>query len=122
MPHRHTDPRGDLEQIKPTTGPPIRRARRKPSISLYTPKGVACCEFGECAPELFCAYHGEITKIGAEKKVAVYSVLPYVPECDSGQAPVGVGGNKDADGTLDSEIHEIVESATDPDPPSGYTD
>ncbi len=93
---------------------------------LYTPKGVSVCELGEhgdeCAPELFCAYHGEITKIGPQQKVAVYSALPYVPECDSGQAPVGVGGNKDADGTLDSEIHEIVESATDPDPPSGYTD
>ncbi len=89
---------------------------------LYTPKGVSVCEFGECAPELFCAYHGEITKIGPQQKVAVYSALPYVSGCDSGQAPAGVGGNKDADGTLDSEIHEIVESATDPNPPSGYTD
>jgi PKD repeat protein len=92
---------------------------------LYTPPGVATCEFNgiiECSPELFCAYHSEITGIGSEHKVAVYSDLPYVPECDSGQAPAGVGGNKDADGTLDSEIHEIVESATDPAPPTGYTD
>jgi PKD repeat protein len=89
---------------------------------LYTPDGVATCEFGECSTEVFCAYHSEITGIGSEHKVAVYSDLPYVSECDSGQAPSGVGGNKDADGTLDSEIHEIVESVTDPAPPSGYTD
>jgi PKD repeat protein len=90
---------------------------------LYTPKGVVnCTGVRECTPEAFCAYHSEITEIGLEKKVAVYSNLPYVPECDSGQAPAGVDANKDTDGTLDSEIHEIVESATDPEPETGYTD
>jgi PKD repeat protein len=93
---------------------------------LYTPKGVSTCELierkDECAPEQFCAYHSEINELDAEKRVAVYSDLPYAADCDSEQAPPGVGGNKDADGTLDSEIHEIVESATDPEPPRGYTD
>ena len=111
-----------LEQIEANHWPTDPAGAPTAQYLLYTPKGVADCEFGECAPEAFCAYHSEITKIGAENRVAVYSDLPYVPGCDSGQAPSGVGGNKDADGTLDSEIHEIVESATDPEPPRGYTD
>jgi PKD repeat protein len=111
-----------VEQIEANHWPTDPAGAPEAQYLLYTPKGVATCEFGECAPEAFCAYHSEITEIGPEKKVAVYSDLPYVSECDSGQAPSGVGGNKDADGTLDSEIHEIVESATDPDPPRGYTD
>ncbi len=111
-----------LEQIEANHWPTDTPGAPEAQYLLYTPKGVASCEFGECAPEEFCAYHSEITKIGTEKRVAVYSDLPYVAECDSGQAPSGVAGNKDADGTLDSEIHEIIESATDPAPPLGYTD
>jgi hypothetical protein len=81
---------------------------------VYLPKGVATCAGREeCSPEEYCAYHSEISGLTGGR-VAVYSNLPYVPECDSGQAPAGVAGNADADGTLDSEIHEIVESATDP--------
>ncbi len=110
------------EQIEANHWPTDPASAPEAQYLLYTPKGVTTCEFGECAPEEFCAYHSEITELGPEKKVAVYSDLPYVPECDSGQAPTGVGGNKDADGTLDSEIHEIVESATDPEPETGYTD
>jgi len=111
-----------VEQIEAKHWPTDSASAPEAQYLLYTPKGVSTCEFHECAPEEFCAYHSEITKLGPEKKVAVYSDLPYVPECDSGQAPPGVDGNKDTDGTLDSEIHEIVESATDPEPETGYTD
>ncbi|HXB64343.1 MAG TPA: PKD domain-containing protein [Solirubrobacteraceae bacterium] len=115
-----------LKQIEVNHWPTDPASAPEAQYLLYTPKGVATCELvgkaAECAPEDFCAYHSEIAEIGPEKKVAVYSDLPYVSECDSGQAPSGVDGNKDTDGTLDSEIHEIVESATDPDPDTGYTD
>jgi PKD repeat protein len=115
-----------VEQIAANDWPTDPAGAPEAQYLLYTPKGVSTCEqvgqTTECAPEEFCAYHSEITEIGTEKKVAVYSDLPYAPDCDSEQAPSGVGGNKDADGTLDSEIHEIVESATDPEPSRGYTD
>ena len=110
------------EQIKANGWPTDLASAPEAQYLVYTPNGTATCEFSECSPEAFCAYHGEITGIGPENKVAVYSDLPYVPECDSEQAPSGVDGNKDTDGTLDSEIHEIVESATDPAPDTGYTD
>jgi hypothetical protein len=88
---------------------------------LYTPAGVSVCNrrgsctisFGGGSLHGFCSYHQQLA--GAEW-VATYSVLPDVPLCDPGQAPTG------ADGTLDLEIHEIVESATDPEPGSGYVD
>ncbi|HEV3321041.1 MAG TPA: PKD domain-containing protein [Solirubrobacteraceae bacterium] len=115
-----------LEQIEANHWPTDPASAPEAQYLLYTPKGVSTCELvnhtAECAPGVFCAYHSEITDIGPEKKVAVYSDLPYVHECDSEQAPSGVDGNKDTDGTLDSEIHEIVESATDPAPDTGYTD
>jgi PKD repeat protein len=109
-----------LDQLKaehwPTNSPKTPEAQ----YLLYTPAGVSVCiEAGSCTfsgefEEGFCAYHSQVTEIGSSKEVATYSVLPDEPACDSGQAPAGVGGNKDADGVLDSEIHEIVESATDP--------
>ena len=115
-----------LKQIEVNHWPTDPASAPEAQYLLYTPNGVATCELvgktAECAPEVFCAYHSEITEIGPEKKVAVYSDLPYASDCDSGQAPSGVDGNKDTDGTLDSEIHEIVESATDPAPDTGYTD
>ena len=95
---------------------------------VYTPPGVSDCfkEKGfpsECSNVAFCAYHAQVERtVGSENRVATYSALPDAPSCDSGQAPTGVNGEKDADGTLDSEIHELVESATDPAPESGYTD
>jgi hypothetical protein len=90
---------------------------------VYTPPGVTDCSEGECSNEAFCAYHAQVLEtVSSEKRVATYSDLPDAPACDSGQAPTGVNGEKDADGTLDSEIHELVESATDPKPETGYTD
>jgi hypothetical protein len=89
---------------------------------LYTPPGVTVCKGqGRCSVfsgHGFCSYHGQVTWVGisrATDQVATYSVLPDVPICDPGGAPSGV------DGTLNEEIHEIVESATDPEG-SGYVD
>ncbi len=90
---------------------------------VYTPEGVVTCiSAGECSNsnEGYCAYHGEITKIGASNHVAVYSDLPYEPACNSGQAPAGTDGDATTDGTLDSQIHELVESATDPNDETGW--
>ncbi|HSZ69499.1 MAG TPA: PKD domain-containing protein [Solirubrobacteraceae bacterium] len=88
---------------------------------VYTPKGVATCVAkGECSTTEYCAYHYQVTGLSPGNRVATYSDLPYVPLCDSGQAPTGVDGDKDTDGTLDSEIHEIVESATDPNDETGW--
>lgn len=75
------------------------------------------CTFGEYG---YCGYHSEIDL--ASGNVAVYAEIPYVPLCDSGQAPTGVDGNADTDGSLDTGIHEVAEAATDPDGESGYLD
>ncbi len=89
---------------------------------LYTPPGVTVCIGpGDCSvfsEHGFCSYHGQVTWIGithALDRVATYSVLPYLPICDPGGAPAEV------DSTLNEEIHEIVESATDPEG-TGYLD
>lgn len=114
-----------LKEIKAKGWPTDAASEPKAEYLLYTPEGVASCiepkvctftEFG------FCAYHDQIKSIAPSNHVATYSDLPYMAECDSQQAPSGVGGNQDADGTLDSEIHEIVESATDPNVETGYFD
>ena len=92
---------------------------------IYTPNGVNSCDGpGSCtfSANGFCAYHSQITGITPGNQVATYSNMPYESGCDSGQAPAGVGGNADADGTLDSEIHELLESVTDPSNGTGYTD
>jgi hypothetical protein len=83
---------------------------------LFTPDGVDSCQDPtgtSCtfSASGFCAYHSSIP-IG--NNAVVYSNMPYLSGCDSGQAPSGVAGNADADGTIDSAIHEIVESSTDP--------
>jgi hypothetical protein len=60
----------------------------------------------------FCAYHG-VFYVG--QNAVVYSDLPYyISDCSPNQAPAGVFGNAQADATLDSTIHEVLESATDP--------
>ncbi len=68
------------------------------------------CTFSQY-PNGFCAYH---YSFNMGRKAVVFSLIPYLPGCDSGQAPAGVFGNADADGALDSGIHEVMESATDP--------
>ncbi len=114
-----------LKDIEAQGWPTDTSGKPEAEYLMYTPEGVAnCIEPNECTFSEFgfCAYHAEITAIAPSNHVAPYSDLPYMGECDSGQAPTGVSGNKDTDGTLDSEIHEIVESATDPDDESGYFD
>jgi PKD repeat protein len=90
---------------------------------VLTPAGVDGCIDSlraDCTFEGgYCGYHAETT---SGSNVAVYTDTPYVPGCDSGQAPAGVGGNADTDGSLDTLIHEVAEAATDPDDASGYVD
>lgn len=92
---------------------------------LYTPSGVSVClssslcttpSFADSLPHGMCAYHGEITRGFRVEDIATYDVLPDVPICDPGEAPSGV------DGTIDSEMHEVVEAATDPMVGGGYMD
>jgi PKD repeat protein len=92
---------------------------------LYTPAGVSVCNRpGSCTITFaslhgFCAYHGQVTWGDISwppALAATYSVLPDVPICHFGQP-----GSGDVGGTLDAELHEIVESATDPGG-EGYVD
>jgi PKD repeat protein len=84
---------------------------------LFTPRGVDSCQDQTQTSCTFsskiqyCAYHSSFM---VQRRAVVYSNLPYEPGCDSDQAPTGVDGNADTDGTLDSAIHEVLESATDP--------
>lgn len=92
---------------------------------VLLPSGTDACidnVFSDCADESngYCAYHAESNL--ADGNVAVYSEIPYVPLCDSGQHPSGVDSNADTDGSLDSAIHEVAEAATDPDGQTGYLD
>ncbi|HET9163285.1 MAG TPA: PKD domain-containing protein [Solirubrobacterales bacterium] len=95
---------------------------------LYTPQGEAVClSSGSCtAAGLgggFCAYHGGIAATGPRfEEIATYDVLPTVPICNTGQTPWEAGGNVNVSSTLDSELHELIESATDPLVGSGYRD
>jgi PKD repeat protein len=90
---------------------------------LYTPAGVTVCLGPErCTLHLtglfeakgFCAYHSWLYP-GSPGDVAIYSVLPDVNLCDRGGPPAGLNG------TLNEEIHETIESATDPEY-GGYRD
>ncbi len=85
--------------------------------AIYTPPGVrVCIAKGDCSEfGGFCAYHGLLNWSGGAT-MSAYSVLPDVPFCNPGGAPAAV------DGTLNEEIHEVIESATDPEPGSGYRD
>jgi hypothetical protein len=111
-----------LAMIEKEGWPTDAEEKPKAQYLFYTPASVEnCIQANECASSEttgFCAYHSQITEIGPEKRVATYSDLPeekfsFEPFCNSGQAPAGAP-DKEADGTLDSEIHEIAESTTDP--------
>ena len=116
--------RHEVRNVIETKGWPVDQVKvPQAQYLLYTPAGVSVCDrpgsctFGGGLLHGFCAYHGQIPWPGPTASyAAVYSVLPHVPICDPGQVPSGV------DGTLDSEIHEVVESATDPEPGTGYLD
>jgi hypothetical protein len=116
--------RHEIRKLIETKGWPVDQVKvPQAQYLLYTPAGVSVCNrpgsctLGSGLAHGFCSYHGQMPWPGpAVSYAAVYSVLPYVPICDPGQAPSGV------DGTLDSEIHELVESATDPEPGTGYLD
>ena len=95
----------------------------KDQYLIFTPNGVDSCQDRTetsctfASKNAYCAYHGSFM-MGSN--AVVYSNLPYESGCDSGQAPSGVQGNADTDGTLDSGIHEVLESATDPNSTRSY--
>jgi hypothetical protein len=99
----------------------LRWPRDKPSdprnqYLIFTPYGVDSCQDQldtSCtfSQNGYCAYHSSFV---VRRTAVVYSVLPNLPDCGSGQAPIGVLGNGNANTTLDSGIHEVLESATDP--------
>lgn len=84
---------------------------------MFTPNGVDSCSDPtqtSCAfspNNGYCGYH---SSFGIGNNAVVYSNIPYQSGCDSGLAPSGVARNADTDGALDTAIHEIAESATDP--------
>jgi hypothetical protein len=112
---------GEVEARGWPTDPP--QAPREQYL-LYTPPGVTVCiSPGDCTltlrglePRGFCAYHSRLYT--NSDNVVIFSVLPDVPLCSYGQPGSGDG----IAGTLNEEIHEMIESATDPNPGSGYTD
>jgi hypothetical protein len=95
----------------------------KDQYLLFTPRYVDSCQDQTQTSCTFnskveyCAYHSSFL---VRSRAVVYSNLPYEPGCDSDQAPSGVQGNADTDGVLDSAIHEVLESATDPNSTRSY--
>ncbi len=80
--------------------------------------GVGDCNFGSNS---FCGYHGQISAVNGTSNIAIYSNDPYGPGCDSGNDPSGAS-TVDADGALDTLVHELNESSTDPEGGTGWTD
>lgn len=101
---------------------------------VLTPPNVDSCDGGSTGASCtfsttggYCGYHSDITGLGAGNNVAVYTNQPYEPGCDPSYgngsfAPTGLAGGANADGTIDTLLHELAESATDPEPSSGWTD
>ena len=91
---------------------------------MFLPPNVdSCMAVGVCtfSASGFCGYHGEITGANGASNIAIFSNDPYEPGCDSGNVPAGAA-NADADGALDTLIHELNESSTDPIGGNGWTD
>ena len=85
------------------------------SYVVQTPWGHNESGFGTS----WCAYHGAFTY---DKTVIAYTYMPYMPEAGTSCGANFV--NKGAAGTLDGvtivEGHELEETQTDPNPPSGW--
>lgn len=85
---------------------------------VLTPEGVGSCfQEGECAYQVYCAYHGDFGGEGTiNSKQTLYANLPFVGEvegCDSGVHPNSVEDNG-ADAVIDDASHEINETISDP--------
>ena len=91
---------------------------------IITPPGVqGCLEEGACSAgssePLFCSYHNNIPVPGGE---IIYADVPYMtgnPLCDEGNHPNGTTSDGALQGGL---VHEQLESLTDPEPSTGWTD
>ena len=92
---------------------------------VFFPPGVdSCMGVGDCtfsATNGFCGYHGEISNVNSSGNIAIYSNDPFESGCDSGNDPSGAS-SADADGALDTLVHELNESTTDPENGTGWTD
>jgi hypothetical protein len=85
---------------------------------VLTPEGVGSCfHEGECAYQLYCAYHGDFGGEGTiNSKQTLYANLPFVGKvegCDSGVHPNSLSDNG-ADAVIDVASHEINETISDP--------
>lgn len=82
------------------------------------PEGKGCTYSG--AEGGYCGYHSSFETERESGQWLVYSNIPSIAGCASGQAPEGVKApvteaqRKEVDGTLDTLNHELAESATDP--------
>ncbi len=90
------------------------------SYIVQTPPNVGVCfdsTGAQCEGPYFCGYHNAFSVGGTQ---ITYTVLPYTGgDCDtSGGGPHAA----DLDSAVTIEAHEMVETATDPVPSSGYVD
>jgi PKD repeat protein len=112
------------EQIRQELAQLLARGAIAPGLDrsyvLVTPPGVRVCLDSAatgCSREMFCGYHSVVGSPGQAD--TTYTVIPY-PEagCESGEGPREA--SVDAASTI--EAHEMIETATDPKPDSGYVD
>lgn len=82
---------------------------------LFTPKGVGSCSGSSCSFTQYCAYH---SWIGSGSSAVLYANMPYAntyKSCSAGVFPNNViGGDPDADATINVTSHEHAEAITDP--------
>jgi hypothetical protein len=89
------------------------------SYVIATPSGHSTAGFGSS----FCAYHGSVADGGT---ALAYTNLPYMTDAggNCGEFIVNPSTTKDGGGLLDGvsivEGHELAETQTDPQPPSGW--
>lgn len=84
---------------------------------VLTPEGVGSCfQEGECAYQVYCAYHGDFGGDGTiNSKQTLYANLPFTDNelCASGEHPSSNPDNG-ADAVIDVASHEINETISDP--------
>jgi hypothetical protein len=91
------------------------------SYAIVLPPGVRVCfDSGgsECSGEYFCGYHTVYYAPG-DSEATTYTVIPFPGSgCQTGSGP----HEASLDAATSIEAHELVETATDPEPFTGYVD
>jgi chitodextrinase len=108
-----------VQELDSLVGRGLLAAGLERSDIMLLPPGVRVCFTSagtECSTTTFCGYHSAaLTSAG----MTTYVVIPYtVPGCTAGYGP----HEESVDGAASIETHELMESATDPEPSSGYMD